>query len=139
MGQWLLLLLLQLLLWLHHLKDQDSWVKWQQLLVVSLSAMLLVTQLLELSLEEVVGKLNNINSNQLLHSNINNNLSMDSLKNKELVLGKSRVLFNVPSNNLIFHSVRDSMRLLDNAKRRMDSKEIFSLDIRLERYLFTIM
>jgi len=127
--QWLLLLLLQLLLWLHHLKDQDSWVKWQQLLVVSLSAMLLVTQLLELSLEEVVGKLNNINSNQLLHSNINNNLSMDSLKNhKELVLGKSRVLFNVPSNNLIFHSVRDSMRLLDNAKRRMDSKEIFSLD-----------
>ena len=108
--------------------------------VVSLSAMLLVTQLLELSLEEVVGKLNNINSNQLLHSNINNNLSMDSLKNhKELVLGKSRVLFNVPSNNLIFHSVRDSMRLLDNAKRRMDSKEIFSLDTRLERYLFTIM
>ena len=102
--------------------------------------MSLVTQLQELSLEEVVGKLNNINSNQLLHSNINNNLSMDSLKNhKELVLGKSRVLFNVPSNNLIFHSVRDSMRLLDNAKRRMDSKEIFSLDTRLERYLFTIM
>ena len=74
--------------------------------------MSLVTQLLELSLEEVVGKLNNINSNQLLHSNINNNLSMDSLKNhKELVHGKSRVSFNVHRHSLIFPSAKDSMKL----------------------------